>query len=77
MDVMKLAVDWDKCVGHGQCYLRAPHLFEPNPDDDWGKPDVLIPEIDETDEKLVADARLATKICPEFAISLDGVFGTA
>jgi len=68
---MKLAVDWDKCVGHGQCYLRAPQLFEPNPDDDWGKPDVLVPDIDPTDATLVAAARQATQLCPEFAITFE------
>jgi ferredoxin len=72
---VKLEVDWDVCVGHGQCYLRAPHLFEPHPEDDWGKPIVLMPDIDPNDATLVAAARLATKTCPEFAITLDGVSG--
>lgn len=72
---MKLEVDWDVCEGHGKCYLSAPQLFEPDPADDWGKPIVLVPEIDPADEPLVAAARLATTLCPEFAITLDGVSG--
>ncbi|MBA3743571.1 ferredoxin [Sporichthya sp.] len=72
---MRLEVDWDVCVGHGQCYLRAPQLFEPNPDDDWGKPDVLVPDVDPADEAQVAAARKSLQLCPEFAITLDGVSG--
>lgn len=72
---MKLHVDWNLCEGHGKCYLSAPNLFEPDENDDWGKPIVLIPEIDPGDARLVAAARLATTLCPEFAITLDGVSG--
>ena len=72
---MKLDVDWDVCVGHGQCYLRAPHLFEPHPEDDWGKPVVLVQDIDPADTALLADVRNALNLCPEFAITLDGVSG--
>ena len=68
---MKLDVDWDRCVGHGQCYLRAPNLFEPHPEDDWGKAIVLVPEIDPADAALVAAARQATSLCPEHAITLE------
>ncbi|MGQ0624343.1 MAG: ferredoxin [Sporichthyaceae bacterium] len=72
---MKLEVDWERCVGHGKCYLSAPHLFSPHPEDDWGKPIVLVPDIDPADEALLASAVMSTKLCPEFAITLDGVAG--
>lgn len=42
---------------------------------DWGKPIVLVPDVDPDDPKLLAAARLATTLCPEFAITLDGVSG--
>lgn len=72
---MKLEVDRDQCVGHGKCYLSAPNLFAPDERDDWGKPIVLVPDIDPADTALVAAARLATTLCPEFAITFDGVPG--
>ncbi len=72
---MRLEVDRDLCEGHGKCYLSAPNLFEPDENDVWGKPVVLVPEIDPNDPALVAAARLATTLCPEFAITLDGVSG--
>jgi ferredoxin len=72
---MKLHVDPDVCEGHGKCYLSAPNLFAPDDNDDWGKPIVLVPEVDPADAKLLAAARQATTLCPEFAITLDGVSG--
>lgn len=72
---MKLHVDWDTCVGHGKCYLSAPQLFAPDESDDWGKATVLVPDIDPDDAPLVAAARAAVQLCPEYAITLDGVSG--
>lgn len=72
---MKLHVDLDLCQGHGKCYLTAPQLFAPDETDDWGKPIVLVPDIDPANTALLTAAREATTLCPEFAITLDGVPG--
>jgi len=69
---VNLHVDLARCQGHGKCYLSAPHIFAPDESDDWGKPIVLVPEIDPADTAVVDAARLATTLCPEFAITLDG-----
>lgn len=68
--VMQLRVDWDRCQGHGKCYLTAPDLFEPNDDDEWGRPDVLQPTIDAADGETVGLAEIAVSGCPEQAITL-------
>jgi len=72
---VKLNVDLELCQGHGKCYLTAPALFAADDNDDWGKPIVLIADIDPADTALVSAAREATTLCPEFAITLDGVSG--
>lgn len=68
---MHLSVDREKCQGHGKCYLVAPDLFEPDENDDWGKPNVLVPEIPADDADTLAQAREALSVCPEFAIKLE------
>ena len=62
---MKLELTKDRCVGHGQCYARAPELFEPD-DDGYStlKVDGEVPPDQE------ANARAAVNSCPEYAINL-------
>ncbi|MGH8999214.1 MAG: ferredoxin [Acidimicrobiia bacterium] len=66
---MKLVVDLDKCQGHGKCYLVAPGLFEP--EDDWGRPRVTRPTIDDDDLACLDLAEEAVSNCPEQAIRLE------
>lgn len=66
---MKLVVDLEKCQGHGKCYLIAPTLFEP--EDDWGRPRVKHPVIDDDDIGRVDLAEEAVNNCPERAIRLE------
>ena len=66
---MELIVNKDKCQGHGKCYLVAPSLFEP--EDDWGRPRVLMPQIGEDDHDMVDLAEEAVNNCPERAIRLE------
>lgn len=68
---MDLQVDWEKCQGHGKCYLTAPELFQPDEEDDWGRAAVLKPVIDEDDTVTLGRAREALSVCPEFAIHLE------
>lgn len=67
---MDLSVDWDRCQGHGKCYLTAPELFQPDENDDWGRAAVLAPVVNESDTATFARAREAVSQCPEFAIQL-------
>ncbi|MEV5302656.1 ferredoxin [Amycolatopsis methanolica] len=68
---MDLRVDWDKCQGHGKCYLIAPELFQPDEEDDWGRARVLVPVVKGSDTATFGRAREAVSLCPEFAIRLD------
>jgi ferredoxin len=63
---MKIAIDADRCTGHGRCYALAPELFT---DDERGYGEVI------GDGTVTADhveaARRAVLACPERAITLD------
>lgn len=61
---MKVTVDEAKCMGHGQCELAAPSLFEI---DDEGIARVLI---ENPGESLREQAETAAKRCPEEAIRI-------
>ena len=61
---MKVTVDEAKCMGHGQCELAAPALFEI---DDEGIAQVLI---ENPDESLRAQAQTAANRCPEAVIHI-------
>ena len=62
---MKVAIDADKCQGHGRCFGLAPELFD---SDDLGQGIVIG---DGTVAKGLEDgARLAEKNCPEYAITI-------
>jgi ferredoxin len=63
---MRVAIDVERCTGHGRCYGLAPDLFV---DDDEGNGQVVgdgtvPPEQEDLARKAVAN-------CPERAITLD------
>lgn len=64
---MRVAIDDQRCQGHGRCYALAPELFEP---DDVGDSRVLgdgsVPA------GLESKARLAAENCPEVAVVVEG-----
>ncbi len=62
---MKVTVDRDRCMGHGQCYAYGPDVFEP---DDEGFCLVLLADIDDPD--LRKQAAEGSEACPESAIVL-------
>jgi ferredoxin len=62
--VSRVAVDADRCVGHGRCYTLAPKVFDA---DDVGHAVVLAEEVSGDLEAQGADAE---RNCPEGAITL-------
>jgi len=60
---MKVAVDEDRCRGHGMCTTLCPDVFQINDD---GYSEVVVPEVPAGQE---AAAREAIECCPEQAIS--------
>jgi ferredoxin len=64
---VKVAIDSDKCMGHGMCYALAPNVYT---DDDHGYGHVIGDGNVGDDE---ADAaRVGATNCPESAIGLTG-----
>ncbi|MGD9861601.1 MAG: ferredoxin [Pseudodonghicola sp.] len=61
---MKISVDMEICLLHGQCVIAAPEIF--SFDDDGG-----LVWVAEPDEALRADAEAAADACPEQAILID------
>ncbi|MET0887833.1 MAG: ferredoxin [Mycetocola sp.] len=60
---MKIVVDWELCVGHGQCEFAAPDVFQIN--------DAGVLELNENpDESERADVEQAIRRCPTRALSL-------
>jgi ferredoxin len=64
---MELAVDADRCQGHGRCYDLAPELFDA---DEEGHAVLLTPGGQVGAEAEAAAAR-AVRSCPEQALSLE------
>ena len=62
---MRLVVDRDRCKGHAQCVLAAPHLLAL---DQWRKSSLVA---DEPVDEYADEARDAELLCPEFAITLE------
>lgn len=62
---MRLSVDYDRCEGHGLCAEQAPEVFEL---DDEGELTVLIDEVADVPEGLVASTRRAITSCPVAAL---------
>jgi ferredoxin len=60
----RVAVDADRCVGHGRCYTLAPEVFDA---DEVGHCIVLV---EECPSELEAQAVTGEQNCPEQAITL-------
>jgi ferredoxin len=61
---VRVVVDPEKCMGHGQCYARAPQVYEP---DDEGFCAVIEPEVE---GDLLRHAIVGAEACPESAITV-------
>jgi ferredoxin len=61
-----IAVDLTRCMGHGQCYGRAPGLMEAF--DDFGHARFSGEPIDPSDDARVAEAKATIRNCPEYAL---------
>ena len=60
---MRIAIDRDRCTGHGRCYFHAPELIA---DDEEGYGQVI--GTGEVLPRLAASARKASAACPEHAV---------
>ena len=63
---MRVAIDPERCQGHGRCYSLVPQLFG---EDDEGYGTVL--GDGRLSEEQQDDAELAVRNCPESAITLE------
>lgn len=61
---MRVFVDTESCMGHGQCYARAPQVYEP---DDEG---FCVVTESEVDGELLRQATEGAEACPESAITV-------
>jgi ferredoxin len=61
---MRVALDQERCQGHGRCYSLAPEVFD---SDDLGHCVILTEEIPASHEDA---ARSAVANCPEQALAL-------
>jgi ferredoxin len=61
---LKLAVDLERCTGHGRCYALAPHVFDA---DDHGHCVLLAVEVPPAHQR---EARAAVLNCPEDALAI-------
>lgn len=64
---MKVIVDTDLCEAHGECVFAAPEIFDLGDDDD-----VVTVLQEEPGEELRDKAEEAAKVCPVFAITIEG-----
>ncbi len=62
---MKVKVDLDACLLHGQCVIAAPDVFA------FGEGGELLWKED-VDESLRGDVEAASDACPEQAIAIEG-----
>jgi ferredoxin len=62
---MRIIIDQDRCMGHGQCELVAPDLFKL---DEHGIAQVLVEHPDESKLKRLEEA---IRRCPEAVISVE------
>jgi ferredoxin len=61
---LRLAVDLERCTGHGRCYALAPHVFDA---DDHGHCVLLAAEVPPAHQR---EARAAVLNCPEDALAI-------
>jgi ferredoxin len=66
MSKIKIVVDWELCVGHGQCEFVAPDVFTIN---DAGKLELK----EYPDESERANVQQAVRRCPTHALSIQEV----
>lgn len=65
MSAFKVRVDLEKCIGAGQCVLRAPRIFDQ-------REDGMVILLDESPPpELHAAARKAADLCPSQAIIIE------
>jgi ferredoxin len=65
---MKVAVDAERCMGHGMCQALAPQVYRINDETGFNEMgDVEVPQ------GLAADARRGQEACPERAIALSDI----
>ncbi|WP_293046297.1 ferredoxin [Mycobacterium sp.] len=62
--IIRVRVDPELCMGHGQCYTRAPQVYEP---DDEGFCVVIESQVE---GDLLLHAIEGAEACPESAISV-------
>jgi ferredoxin len=62
---MKLIVDKSRCIGAGQCVLKAPRVFDQQEDDGMV---ILLAESPSAEDQDAA--RLAARVCPAEAITV-------
>jgi ferredoxin len=62
--VTRVAVDADRCEGHGRCYTLAPEIFDA---DEIGHAIVLVEDVSGQHQTQAVDAE---RNCPEGAITL-------
>jgi ferredoxin len=62
--VTRVAVDADRCEGHGRCYTLAPDIFDA---DEIGHAIVLVEDVSGQHQTQAVDAE---RNCPEGAITL-------
>lgn len=60
---MKVAVDHDRCEGHGKCQMSAPEVFEVRDDD------LSYVKLDDVPASLKDKVERAIRLCPRQAIS--------
>jgi ferredoxin len=63
---VKIALDNDKCVGHGRCYALAPDVYDA---DDEGHCVLLFPDAP-IPADLESKAKLGAANCPEQALTV-------
>lgn len=61
---MKVTVDPERCMGHGQCYAHAPDIYQPDAD---GFCVVIKPHVEADD---LEQAIRGAESCPESAITV-------
>lgn len=63
---MKITIDYDKCIGAGQCVVEAPEVFDQSEDDG-----VVFMLVDSVLDSSAAAVRSAAHACPARIIHID------